>query len=161
MPTARRLVVAGAVRVGLARGFEQRVGDEVVVADLPASERFFAGGSTTVRGFQIDKLGASNTITEAGFPRGGDAMLILNVELRATVWRDLGLVGFLDGGNVFARVADFDLAELRASPGFGLRYRSPIGPIRVDLGFKLRPRELSPGNFESRTAFHISVGHAF
>jgi outer membrane translocation and assembly module TamA len=131
------------------------------VTDLPASERFFAGGSTTVRGFEIDKLGAVDTITEAGFPRGGNALLVLNLELRANVWRDLGVVGFLDGGNVFARASDFDVSELRASPGIGLRYRSPIGPIRVDLGFKLRRRELSPGNFESPTAFHVSVGHAF
>ena len=161
LPGQRPLILAGAVRVGLARGFEQRVDGDAVVTDLPASERFFAGGSTTVRGFQIDKLGAPDTITEAGFPRGGNAMLLLNLELRATVWRDLGIVGFFDGGNVFARAADFDVSELRASPGIGLRYRSPIGPIRVDLGFKLRRRELSPGNIESRTAFHISVGHAF
>lgn len=161
LPTDRRVVLAGALRVGLARGFEQFVGGELTVADLPASERFFAGGSTTVRGFQIDKLGAPDTITEAGFPRGGNAMLLLNFEMRAALWRDVGIVGFLDGGNVFARVSDFDAGELRASPGLGLRYRSPIGPIRVDLGFKLRRRELSPRNFESRTAFHISVGHAF
>jgi outer membrane protein insertion porin family len=161
LPTARRMVLAGAVRAGLARGFEQVVQGEIVIDDLPASERFFAGGSTTVRGFETDKLGAPNTITEAGFPRGGNAMLVLNLELRSTLWRDLGIVGFFDVGNVFARVADVEIAELRASPGFGLHYRSPFGPIRVDLGFKLRPRELSPGNFESRTAFHISVGHAF
>jgi outer membrane protein assembly complex protein YaeT len=159
--SARRTIVAGALRLGLARGFEQLVREEEVIADLPASERFFAGGSTTVRGFQIDKLGAEGTITEAGFPRGGNAMLLLNLELRTTLWRDIGIVGFLDAGNVFALVSDFAFGDLRASPGFGVRYRSPIGPIRFDLGFKLGPRELSPGRFESRTAFHISVGHAF
>jgi translocation and assembly module TamA len=50
---------------------------------------------------------------------------------------------------------------MRASVGFGLRYNSPIGPIRVDLGFKLRRRELTPGRFEDPMAFHLSVGQAF
>jgi outer membrane translocation and assembly module TamA len=62
---------------------------------------------------------------------------------------------------VFGRTSDLGASDIRVSPGFGLRYRSPIGPIRVDLGFKTARRELSPGNFEGRTAFHISVGHAF
>jgi outer membrane protein insertion porin family len=160
--SARRgLVLASAVRVGLARGFERRIGETGVVVDLPASERFFAGGSTTVRGFSLDRLGAPATIAETGFPRGGNALLVLNAELRAPLWRDLGVVGFVDGGNVFARAEDFDLSEIRVTPGFGLRYRSPIGPVRFDLGFKLRRRELTPGRLESRTAFHISVGHAF
>lgn len=160
--SARRgLVLASAVRVGLARGFEQRIGETDVIVDLPASERFFAGGSTTVRGFSQDRLGAVETIAETGFPRGGNALLVLNAELRAPVWRDVGVVGFVDGGNVFARVEDFDLSAIRVTPGFGLRYRSPIGPVRFDLGFKLQRRELTPGRRESRTALHVSVGHAF
>ncbi|HSL24347.1 MAG TPA: POTRA domain-containing protein [Vicinamibacterales bacterium] len=158
---APRVVLAGAARVGLARGFERQVGEGPVITELPASERFFAGGSTTLRGFALDRLGASDTISSTGFAQGGNAMVVLNAEIRAPVWRDLGAVGFLDVGNVFARVSDLDLTELRASPGLGLRYRSPIGPIRFDIGFKLDRRELSPGNFERLTAFHISVGHAF
>jgi outer membrane protein assembly complex protein YaeT len=158
---SRQIVFAGGARLGLARGFEQIVGSDTVVAELPASERFFAGGSTTVRGFALDKLGAAETISAAGFALGGNALLVLNAEIRARLWRDVGGVAFVDVGNVFARVDTFDLSQLRVSPGFGLRYRSPIGPIRLDLGFKLDRRELSPGNFESPTAFHISVGHAF
>ena len=158
---SRHVVFAGALRLGLARGFEQNVNGEIVVDDLPASERFFAGGSTTVRGFALDKLGAPDTISAAGFAIGGSALLVMNAEIRTAFWRDLGAVAFLDAGNVFARISDIDVGELRVSPGFGLRYRSPIGPIRVDLGFKLRRRELSPGNFEGLTGFHISVGHAF
>jgi outer membrane protein assembly complex protein YaeT len=157
----RHVVLASAVRLGLARGFEQNVNGQLVVDDLPASERFFAGGSTTVRGFALDKLGARDTISAAGFAIGGNALLVLNAEIRTPLWRDVGAVAFLDAGNVFARVSNIDAGGLRVSPGFGLRYRSPIGPIRVDLGFKLGRRELSPGNFEGLTAFHISVGHAF
>jgi outer membrane protein assembly complex protein YaeT len=157
----RQIVFAGGARLGLARGFEQTVRSETVVAELPASERFFAGGSTTVRGFALDKLGAPETISAAGFTLGGNVLLVLNAEIRAQLWRDVGGVVFVDAGNVFARVDTFDFGELRVSPGLGLRYRSPIGPIRLDLGFKLDRRELSSGNFESPTAFHISVGHAF
>ena len=72
------------------------------------------------------------------------------------VWRDLGAVLFVDGGNVFRRVTDFDMGELRGAVGFGMRYRSPIGPIRVDLGFKLDQRV-----GEKRTALHLSFGQAF
>jgi outer membrane translocation and assembly module TamA len=58
-------------------------------------------------------------------------------------------------------VSGIDVGEIRASIGFGLRYQSPIGPIRVDYGFKLGRRELSPGRFEAPGAFHLSVGQAF
>ena len=66
----------------------------------------------------------------------------------------------MDGGNVFDRVTEMDLGELRGSVGFGLRYRSPIGPIRFDVGFKLDRREIG-GNPEPRRAFHFSIGQAF
>ncbi|MGE5816079.1 MAG: outer membrane protein assembly factor, partial [Acidobacteriota bacterium] len=161
LPGPRRIVFASAARLGLARGLREQVDGVFVEPDLPASERFFAGGSTTVRGFAPDRLGTAETITSQGFPRGGNSVLILNAELRIPVWRDIGMVGFMDAGNVFARVSDLDLTQLRFSPGLGLRYHSPIGPIRFDVGFKLNRRELSPGRFEALTAFHVSVGHAF
>jgi outer membrane protein insertion porin family len=66
----------------------------------------------------------------------------------------------MDGGNVWARTSDFDLADLLGAVGFGLRYRSPIGPIRLDLGFKLDRRVLG-GVLEPRTALHFSIGQAF
>jgi outer membrane protein assembly complex protein YaeT len=157
---SRRIVVAGGARLGLATGFP-RVVEGVRVRDLPASERFFAGGSTTVRGFALDKLGAPETISPQGFPLGGNALVVINAEVRAPLWRDFGGVAFFDAGNVFAKARDFDIDQVRSSAGVGLRYKSPIGPIRLDLGFKLRKRELAPGRFEGRTAFHISIGQAF
>jgi outer membrane protein insertion porin family len=157
----KRIVFASAFRLGVAHAFAQEVFNAPVPADMPASERFFAGGSTTVRGFALDRLGTDETISPEGFPRGGNGVLILNAELRVPVLRDLGVVGFMDAGNVYARASDIDLGELRFSPGMGLRYRSPIGPIRFDVGFKLNRRELSPGRFEAPAAFHLSVGHAF
>jgi outer membrane translocation and assembly module TamA len=86
---------------------------------------------------------------------------VLNAELRVPVWRDLGAVVFLDGGNVFRRVDDFDLGEVRGAAGFGVRYRSPIGPLRFDLGFKLDRRLLPNGQQERPTALFISLGQAF
>ncbi len=57
------------------------------VEDLPASERFFAGGDTTVRGFALDRLGEPGTIDKDGFPKGGNALMVLNGEIRTPVWR--------------------------------------------------------------------------
>jgi outer membrane protein assembly factor BamA len=161
LPWQRRTVLALAGRVGLAQGYLRTVNDEQVVDDLPASERFFAGGDTTVRGFSLDRLGTEDTITERGFPRGGNGVIVINAELRFNVWGALGMVGFLDAGNVFLRASDIDLTDLRPAAGVGLRYRSPIGPLRIDLGFNLDPRELVPGTLERRTVLHVSLGQAF
>jgi outer membrane translocation and assembly module TamA len=131
-----------------------------MVEDLPASERFYAGGDTTVRGFALDRLGRPDTFDNAGFPKGGHALIIFNSELRIPVWRAFETVGFLDVGNVFARLEDINLGQLRGGAGFGVRYRSPLGPIRVDLGFKLS-RLNYPDRKEPLTALHISLGQAF
>ena len=138
-------------------------GNQIVdtVKDLPASERFYAGGDTTVRGYTLDRLGDTDTIDQDGFPLGGDAVVIFNGELRFPVTRTLGGVVFVDAGNVFARVTQLDLSRIRATTGFGVRYKSPIGPLRVDLGFKLDPQVLPDGTRERGYALHISVGQAF
>ena len=67
------------------------------------------------------------------------------------------LASFLDTGNVYLEARDIALADLRWSAGLGLRYRTPIGPIRLDWGYVLDPQ---PGD-ESRSRFHLSIGHAF
>ena len=172
----RRIVLALGARLGLATGFERDVevtdanGNPVlgpdgrplvtVVKDLPASERFFTGGDTTARGFAIDRLGTPDTIDQNGFPKGGNGLVLFNAELRAPLWRSLGVVGFIDAGNVFARAGSLNLGEMRGNVGFGLRYQSPIGPLRVDLGFKL-DRRVVAGRREPLTALHISFGQAF
>jgi outer membrane protein insertion porin family len=174
-PNAVTLVAGG--RIGLAIGFAREVpkvdeaGDPVlgedgqqiieVVKDLPASERFFAGGDTTVRGFALDRLGTDSTLNLRGFPSGGNGLLVVNVELRTAYWKGLGLVGFVDAGNVFEKASDVTLNDLRSAAGFGLRYRSPLGPLRVDLGFKLDRRVLASGSRERLAILHISLGQAF
>jgi len=171
LPVRRRVVFAGRAAVGLANGFPRLVertdadgtpieGEFITLEDLPASERFFAGGDSTIRGFALDSVGAPNTITPTGFPRGGNAILLLNAELRVPVWGDLGGAVFADGGNVFERTTQLDLGELRGSVGFGVRYRSPIGPVRLDLGFKLDRRTVGTRR-EGPRGIHFSIGHAF
>ena len=171
VPGAPRVIFATRAALGLADGFPSEVsptdedgrpieGPTVIVEDLPASERFFAGGDTTIRGFALDTVGAPETISVRGFPRGGNAVLIMNGELRVAVWKEIGTALFVDGGNVFERVTQFDIGELRGSVGFGLRYRSPIGPIRLDLGFKMDRREFA-GRLEARSVLHFSLGQAF
>ena len=86
---------------------------------------------------------------------------MLNAELRAPLWRELGGVVFLDAGNVFRRVSDLDLSALRPSAGFGFRYKSPLGPVRVDFGFRLTSRRDVPDVDEPSYAIHFSIGQAF
>ncbi len=159
LPGQRGVVFATSVRVGAAVGFPNASGSR----DLPASERFFAGGDTTVRSFALDRLGvthtprrASDTIDPAGFPLGGNALLILNGELRIPVRTAVRLVTFADVGNVFNRVTDVNVGDLRSALGVGFRYKSPVGPLRFDLGFKV-PRR----GEESRIQWFITFGEAF
>jgi outer membrane protein insertion porin family len=167
LPGTHGIVFAGDARLGIATGFPQMDASGATIRDLPQSERFYAGGDTTVRGFALDTLGVhhtpaqtADTIDENGFPKGGNGLVILNAELRAPVGGGLGAVGFVDTGNVFARAADLDLGLLRTAVGFGVRYKSPIGPLRIDLGFKLH-RDVIAGQREGLTALHISLGQAF
>lgn len=164
MPAARRVVFAGRVAVGIADGFARTAtnpdGSTEIIEDLPASERFFAGGDTTIRGFSLDTVGTPDTISARGFPKGGNAVVILNGELRIPVWRDFGTAIFADGGNVFDRVTSFDFGRLRGAFGFGLRYNSPVGPVRLDLGIKASRLERA-GVREPRYVWHFSIGQAF
>jgi outer membrane protein assembly factor BamA len=139
------LVYAGALRFGAGTG----LGDQ----ELVASERFFAGGGTTIRGFRQDYAGPLNALGE---PRGGDAMLVVNNELRFPIFSIFDGVGFVDLGNVFRSVSDIGLAEIRRTAGVGIRVRTPYFLLRLDYGFKLDQR---PGESAGRLFF--SIGQAF
>jgi outer membrane protein insertion porin family len=167
LPLRRRIIFATAERLGVAHGFTRIVpsptgiGFESTTQELPASERFFAGGDTTVRGFALDRLGTPATISQSGFPAGGNGEVIVNAELRIDIAKGFAGVTFVDAGNIFPRASDVSLMDLRPAAGFGVHYKSPIGPIRVELGFNLARRELVPGTLERRTVLHISLGQAF
>jgi outer membrane protein insertion porin family len=139
-----RLVVASGVRLGLAWGLD---------GDVPRSERFFAGGSATLRGFEQNTVGP---ITPEGFALGGQSLLVLNNEIRVPLIRIVDGVFFADVGNVFDTVSALSLNNLRQSAGIGLRIRTHWLLLRGDYGFVLDPR---PG--EARGRFYLSVGQAF
>jgi len=102
-----------------------------------------------------------DTISDSGFPTGGNGEIVLNAELRVAAAKGFTGVMFFDAGNIFLHASDLSVTDLRPAAGFGVHYRSPVGPIRVELGFNLRPRELVPGGLERKTVLHISLGQAF
>jgi outer membrane protein insertion porin family len=162
LPVGKRTILALGGRLGVSRGFERQLEGETF-SDLPASERFFAGGDTTVRGFSLDRLGTVDTITSAGFPTGGSAMVILNAELRFSLPWSLQAVTFVDAGNVYTKTSTLDVTDLRPAYGVGARVKLPLltAPIRVDLGINPDRRELVAGTRERGYVVHVSLGQAF
>jgi outer membrane protein insertion porin family len=142
----RRVILALSVRGGLAYGF----GD---TDELPLVERFFLGGRFTVRGYEHDTLGPKGS---DGNPTGGNAFIMSNIELRTLITKNIGLVTFVDLGNVWIDTKDLDPTDLQYTSGIGLRYNTPVGPVRVDYGFKLNKEP-----DESQGEVHFSIGHAF
>jgi outer membrane protein assembly factor BamA len=140
-----RLVYAGGVRLGVARAWGSSV--------VPLSERFFAGGGTTIRGFQQNSLGPVGPNRQQ---LGGEAMLVINNEIRfPLLWRFDG-VGFSDIGNVWEDAADFSLTDIRKTAGLGVRLRTPWFLLRLDYGVKLDRR-----SGESLGRLFFSIGQAF
>ncbi len=145
--SGRQLVLAASLRAGGIEAFrELNSADEstdLASRNIFISERFFSGGSTTHRAFGRDELGipGQTLILPTGknsfVPIGGNGLLLANLELRFPVVGALGGVVFLDSGNVWADWRGIDLADLRTGVGVGMRYLSPIGPLRIDFGWKL------------------------
>jgi len=149
---AGRATLALSVRVGLSRTLGQ--GEPLL---LPFPERFFEGGDYGPRGFAVDAAGPQESGTNGDlFPTGGNALVFGGAEMRVDLGRRFALGSFLDSGNVYPLVRDLELGDLRYSAGLGLRYRTPLGPIRVDWGYKLNRR---PG--EKPWRFHFTIGNAF
>ena len=139
-----RLVFATGIRLGLARGLDNNV---------PTSERFYAGGSTTLRGFEQNAVGP---IGVNNVPAGGNMLLVLNNEVRVPLISIVDGVVFADIGNVFPKIRDFSFTDLLESAGVGVRLRTPWFLIRGDYGVFLDRR---PG--ERRGRFYFSIGQAF
>jgi len=150
-----RLVGAVQLRAGsiAARGDQDR--------EVPFFKRYFLGGATNLRGwgrFEVAPLSGF------GLPLGGASFLNFSTEVRAPLIGSLGAVAFLDGGNVWTNPWNFEVGDLRYDVGTGLRYQTPVGPLRADLGYQLNPIEglIVNGKKEARRfRFHFSIGHAF
>jgi len=144
-PLHPRIVWASNYRVGLASAFG---------AMLIWPRRFFAGGSNSIRGFDRDMVGPYDPFLQR--PEGGEGLFVMNQELRFVVNRWLEGVGFVDLGNVYANLRDFDPFDVRVGAGFGMRLNTPIAFFRFDYGFNLKPRGTEPGS-----VFYFSIGQAF
>jgi outer membrane protein insertion porin family len=157
------IVWANSLRVGFLRAFAD--------SHVPLSQKFFTGGGSTLRGFPLDGAGPQVTISvcsnpadistcsPARVPIGGTQLAIFNSELRVPVPFKKGLTfaTFYDGGNAFEHIGFSNLgAQWTNSVGFGFRYATPVGPIRVDIGHNLSP---IPGI--SATQIFITLGQAF
>ncbi|MCS7311299.1 MAG: BamA/TamA family outer membrane protein [Acidobacteria bacterium] len=148
LPLTSGWVLAIAQRAGWGRRFEAPARlppDQRVL--LPPSQRFFAGGSRTHRGFAFNTLGP---------PLGGNALWLMTVEQRFNPRPSWGLVLFLDVGNVFLENPSLRWSDFRKAGGFGLRYIAPFGPVGVDLAWLLDRR---PG--ERRFHWFVTIGQEF
>jgi outer membrane protein assembly complex protein YaeT len=188
-PLGPKLVLARETQVGLQPAFaippNSEPGDPI-----PLAERFFAGGGNTQRGFPENQAGPRDLLT--GFPLGGSAMFFNSTELRFPLYgANINGVLFEDAGNVYSSIGaisfrvnqrnqqDFDY--MVHAVGFGIRYKTPIGPLRLDLAESLNPPKFNgfPGNYSqlvqcsvantcqasmqqiSHFQFFFSIGQAF
>ena len=127
---------------------------------VPFSRKFFLGGSTSVRGWGRYEL---SPLVD-GLPVGGNSMFEFSSEARATIRGSFGAVLFFDTGNVWTNSWDIRLNDLHHAVGTGLRYTTPVGPIRFDIGYQLNPIPglLVNGNQQTRRwRMHFSIGQAF
>jgi outer membrane protein insertion porin family len=177
----RDLIFARTLTVGWQYGLSDRP-----ERDVPLPERFFSGGANSHRGFSENQAGPRDLVT--GFPVGGKAVLINGLELRFPLIGDnISGVLFHDAGNVYTKlnqisfrsrqrnIQDFDY--MVHTVGVGVRYRTPVGPIRIDIGYSpnaprfqgfqgtyedlLFQRGIATQQRVSRLAFHFSLGQAF
>ncbi len=143
LPKAFQL--AASLRLGAGRSLEKG-------PDLPLSERFFAGGSSSIRGFDTDYAGPLDPSTNK--PLGGNALFVGSMEIRFPVFRFIHFAGFYDTGNVFRTLSDMGLKGFSHTLGGGLRIKTPFGPLRADYGYNMN---LSP----DLTRRGLNPGHLF
>jgi outer membrane protein insertion porin family len=139
-------VVALAARLGLATPYGG-------TQELPIEDRFYAGGADTVRGYRSQRVGPLDT---EGDPIGGNGLVVLNAEWRFPIWRVLGGSVFVDAGAVTPEVRQLAWSAFRAGVGGGLRLNTPVGPLRIDLGYAL-----TPIRGEDRLQVYFALGNPF
>jgi outer membrane protein assembly complex protein YaeT len=144
IPVGRSLTYAVAGRLGLGKG----------PGRTSPTEKFFAGGGSSIRGFGFHEVGPTDPVS--GLPTGGDALLIVNQELRFPIYKSLTGAVFVDLGNVYPAVRDLNPLRVRKSAGLGLRLDLGFAVGRLDVAFKLDRR---PG--ESGSKIHFSLGQTF
>ena len=165
-------VIAASLRLGAIEPGSGNAVDSTVAgllsAEIPISERFFAGGRSSHRAYRRDGLGIVGesllsfvdpddaAASERLVPVGGTGLALVNLDYRFPIWGGLGGVAFIDAGNVWADWRDLDPGEAKLGAGVGLRYLSPLGPIRAEIGWKMDREPL-----EDSWVATISVGNPF
>ncbi|MFO7774393.1 MAG: autotransporter assembly complex family protein [Candidatus Hydrogenedentota bacterium] len=139
------LVLAGRLALGTVAGADRE--------DVPADERFYAGGGGSIRGFRYQSVGPLVDDT----PTGGSSLLEMSLEARYRMSDNVGFVVFADGGNAFERETPDFSETLRWGSGVGLRYYTPMGPLRFDVAVPVNGRSGIDDPFQ----LYISIGHSF
>ncbi|MBI3266181.1 MAG: outer membrane protein assembly factor BamA [Chlamydiae bacterium] len=121
---------------------------------VPLFERFFLGGANTIRGFKFRDVGPKD---ENGEPIGGSSMIMGSTELTFPIIEKVRGAVFYDTGNVYEDYGEFDLGDLRAGAGIGLRLELPIGPIRLDYGWPIDRDRFQ----DSKGRFDFNIGYSF
>jgi outer membrane protein insertion porin family len=142
----KKLILATRLRVGFA--VPRGKGKEV-----PLFERFFAGGANSVRGYGRHRLGP---LSSADDPVGGRSLLEGSIELRRELFAQIGGIVFMDFGQVSLRSFDVPIEDLQFAFGVGASYATPVGPLRLDLGFPV-----SPPSGDQPWQVHFSIGQFF
>ena len=140
-----KLVLAGRVEAGAMSGAALR--------NIPGSLRYYAGGAGSVRGYAYQAIGPED---KSGDPLGGRSFQVINLEARYKITEDVGLVPFLDGGMVYRDEVPRIIGDMNWGAGLGLRYYTPIGPVRLDVGFPMQPRDGDPP-----VQIYVSIGQSF
>jgi outer membrane protein insertion porin family len=139
-------VFASRLKLGLADAIGSK-------KNFPLFERFFSGGEKSVRGYGRRRLGP---LTAADDPLGGLSLVEGSLELRRPIWQELNGALFVDFGQVSTRSFDVPFDDLQFSTGFGLAYATPVGPIRLDVGFPFKPPR-----GDRAWQIHFSIGAYF
>ena len=169
VPLGRRFTWAYRLRGGYMIPINMSVAEAASLPEL-LGERFRAGGATTVRGYSQESLGPYSA-DDPNQDLGGLALILLNAELRMALFARVGAAVFIDAGNVWSDYRQIKLSrfghawrrepyselDVAYSIGCGLRFRTPVGPLRLDYGFKVgRDRHR-----DDRGEWHLSLGQAY
>ncbi|MZR22929.1 BamA/TamA family outer membrane protein [Sneathiella chungangensis] len=141
-----RLILAARGKIGLMAGDSAN--------EIPASKRFYSGGGGSVRGYKYQTVGPLDSNND---PVGGRSLLEVGFEARARITDSIGIVPFIEGGNVYESMAPDFSGEFLWGAGLGFRYYTAIGPIRFDVALPLNRRD----GVDDAYQFYISIGQAF